>query len=91
MAILRQARQGNTSVQAGTSTLETDYHPATTSLASWNKSNPSAALTLFYWQGEDVVAASAVMHFRMSKRAYEQMLALMAGSGLRARLPQANK
>ena len=91
MAILRRARQGNTSVQAGTSTLDTDYHPATTSLASWNKSNPASAPTLFYWQGEDVGDMTPVMHFHMSKRAYEQMLALMAGSDLRARPPQASK
>jgi hypothetical protein len=90
LAILRQARHGNTSVQAGTSTLDTDYHPATTSLASWNKSNPNSAPTLFYWQGEDISDTTAVMHFRMTKRAYEQMLALMAGSDLRARPPQAS-
>jgi hypothetical protein len=40
LAILRHARQGNTSVQAGTSVLDTNYHPATTSLASWQESNP---------------------------------------------------
>ena len=43
LAILRQAPQGNTSVQAGTSTLDTDYHPATVNLGSWNKSNPCCA------------------------------------------------
>ena len=91
MAILRQARRGNTSVQAGTSTLDADYHPATVSLAAWNKGNPGAAPTLFYWQGEDVGDMTPVMHFHMSKRAYEQMLALMAGSDLRARPPQASK
>ena len=91
MAILRQARQGNTSVQTGRNTLDTDYHPATTSLASWSKSNAESAPTLFFWQGEDVNNATAVMHFEMSKRAYEQMLALMAGSDLRARPSQASK
>lgn len=46
---------------------------------------------MFYWQGEDVTDATALMHFEMSKRAYEQMLALMAGSDLRARPSQASK
>jgi hypothetical protein len=33
---------------------------------------------------------TAVMHFRMTKRAYEQMLALMAGSDLRAQLSKSS-
>jgi hypothetical protein len=88
LAILRQARQGNTSVQAGTSVLDTGYHPATVGLDSWQKSNPNSAPSLFYWQGEDLNGATPVMHFQMTKRAYEQMLALVAGSDLRVRLSQ---
>jgi hypothetical protein len=91
LAILRQARQGNTSVQAGASVLDTDYHPSTVSLASWQMSNPGAAPALFYWQGEQVNDASPVMHFQMTKRAYEQMLALVAGSDLRVRPSQPSK
>lgn len=90
LAILRQARQGNTSVQAGTmSVLDTDYHPSTVSLASWQVSNPGAAPALFYWQGEEVNNATLVMHFQMTKRAYEQMFALVAGSDLRVRPSEA--
>jgi hypothetical protein len=85
LTILRQARQGNTSVQAGTSVLDTDYHPSTVSLEYWQKSNPASEPTLFYWQGEDVSPTTSVMHFQMTKRAYEQMLALIAGSDLRVR------
>ena len=88
LALLRQARQGNTSVRAGASMLDAGYHPSTVSLASWQKSNPSAAPAMFYWQGEDVSDATAVMHFEMTKRAYEQMLALVAGSELRVRPSQ---
>jgi hypothetical protein len=88
LAILRQARQGNTSVQAGTSVLDTGYHPATVNLDSWQKSNPNSAPSLFYWQGEEVNGATPVMHFQMTKRAYEQMLALVAGSDLRVRPSQ---
>jgi hypothetical protein len=55
---------------------------------SWQKSNPSAAPAMFYWQGEDVSDATDVMHFEMTKRAYEQMLALVAGSELRVRPSQ---
>jgi hypothetical protein len=61
------------------------YHPSTVSLDSWQKSNPNSAPSLFYWQGEEVNGATLVMHFQMSKRAYEQMLALVAGSELRVR------
>jgi hypothetical protein len=88
LAILRQARQGNTSVQAGTSVLDTGYHPATVGLDSWQKSNPNSAPSLFYWQGEEVTGGTRVMHFQMTKRAYEQMLALVAGSDLRVRPSQ---
>jgi len=88
LALLRQARQGNTSVQAGASVLDTSYHPATVGLASWQKSNPNSAPSLFYWQGEEVNGATLVMHFQMTKRAYEQMLALVAGSDVRVRLSQ---
>jgi hypothetical protein len=28
---------------------------------------------MFYWQGEDVNDATAVMHFEMTKRAYERI------------------
>ena len=88
LAILRHARQGNTAVQAGTSVLDTDYHPSTTSLASWQESNPNSAPSLFFWQGEEVRGTTLVMHFQMTKRAYEQMLALVAGSDLRVRPSQ---
>jgi hypothetical protein len=88
LAILRQARQGNTSVQGGRSVLDTDYHPATVGLDSWQKSNPNSAPSLFYWQGENVNGATPVMHFQMTKRAYEQMMALVAGSDLRVRPSQ---
>jgi len=90
LAILRQARQGNTSVQAGASVLDTDYRPSTVTLASWQMSNPGAAPAMFYWLGENVSDTTAVMHFEMTKRAYEQMLALVAGSDLRLR-PSAAK
>ncbi len=90
LAILRQARQGNTSVQSGTSVLDTSYHPATVGLDSWQKSNPNSAPSLFYWQGEEVNGATLVMHFQMTKRAYEQMLALVAGSDVRVRLSQSH-
>lgn len=89
LTMLRQARAGNTSVQVGTSVLDTDYHPPTVSLASWQKSNPGAAPAMFYWQGEDVSDTTSVMHFEMTKRAYEQMMALVAGSDLRVRPSQA--
>jgi len=88
LAMLRQLRQGSTSVQAGTSILDSNYHPSTVSLDSWQKSNPKSAPSIFYWQGEDVNAATSVMHFEMTKRAYEQMLALVAGSDLRLRPSQ---
>jgi hypothetical protein len=60
------------------------------SLDSWQKSNPDSAPSLFYWQGEEVNGATAVMHFEMTKRAYEQMLALVAGSDLRLRPSEAS-
>ena len=85
LTMLRQARQGNTSVQAGTSVLDTNYHPYTVSLAAWQASHPQSAPALFYWQGEQVNDAILVMHFQMTKRAYEQMLAITAGSELRVR------
>lgn len=90
ITILRQARRGNTSVQTGTNVLDTDYHPPTVSLDSWQKSNPNSTPSLFYWQGEEVNGAVPVMHFQMTKRAYEQMLALVAGSDLRVRPSQAS-
>jgi hypothetical protein len=85
LAIARQARQRSTSVQAGPSILDSNYHPASVSLDSWQKSNPKSAPSLSYWQGEDVNPATPVMHLEMTKRAYEQMLALVAGSDLRVR------
>ena len=88
LAILRQARQGNTSVQAGTNVLDTGYHPATISLDAWQKGNPKSAPSLFYWQGEEVIGATQVTHFQMTKRTYEQMMTLVAGSGLRVRPSQ---
>ncbi len=88
--ILRKARQGNTSVQAGTSVLDSGYHPATVNLDSWQKSNPNSTPSLFYWQGEEVNGATQIMHFQMTKRAYEQMLALVAGSDLRFRPSQSS-
>jgi len=46
-------------------------------------------LPWFYWQDEQVDeqvdGATSVMHFQMTKRAYEQILALAAGSKLRIR------
>jgi hypothetical protein len=83
LTMLRQARQGNTSVQVGTSVLDADYHPSTTSMASWQKLHSQLEPSVFYWQGEQVNEATPVMHFQMTKRAYEQMLALVAGSDLR--------
>jgi hypothetical protein len=88
LAILRQARQGNTSVQAGPNVLDTGYHPATISLDAWQKGNPKSEPSLFYWQGEEVIGATQVTHFQMTKRTYEQMMALVAGSGLRVRSSQ---
>jgi hypothetical protein len=88
LAILRQARQGHTSVQSGTSVLDSDYHPATVSLASWQKSDPNSAASLFYWQGEGVNGATSVTHFQMTKRAYQQMLVLVARSDLSVRLSE---
>jgi hypothetical protein len=88
LAILRQARQGNTSVQAGTSVLDSNYHPPTVNFDSWQRSNPNSAPSLFYWQGEEVNGQTPVMHFQMTQRAYEQMLALVAGSDLRVRPSQ---
>jgi hypothetical protein len=91
LAVLRQARQGNTSVQAGTNVLDSDYHPSTMSFDSRQKSQSnSAAAPLFYWQGEEANGTTQVMHFEMTKRAYEQMLALVlvASSDLRVRLSQ---
>jgi hypothetical protein len=88
LGMLRQARQGNTGVQSGASILDTDYHPPTVSFSSWRKSNPTSAPSMFYRQGEDVNDVTPVMHFQMTKRAYEQMLALTAGSDLRVRPSQ---
>jgi len=85
LATLRQVRKQDTAVQAGTSVLDSGYHPATVNLDSWQKDSPNATPTLFYWQGEDVTGATPVMHFQMTRRAYEQMLALLAGSDLRMR------
>lgn len=84
LAILRQARQGNTSVQAGMSVLDTDYHPPSTNLASWKKSNTGAAVTVFYWSGEEVRDGSAVMHLAMTPRAFQQAVALSLQSELRS-------
>jgi hypothetical protein len=69
--------------------LDTGYHPATVGLDSWQKNNTNSAPSLFYWKGEEVSGATSVMHFQMTKRAYEQMLALVAGSDLRVRPSQA--
>ena len=79
-------------MQTGTSVLvlDTNYHPSTVSLESWQRSNPNAAPSLFYWQGEEVNGTTPVMHFQRTKRAYEQMLALVAGSDLRVRPSQAS-
>lgn len=68
VAMLRQVRQGNTSVKAGRSVLEADYHPSTISLSSWHKSNPAALVGVFYWNGEVINDSTPVMHFRMTKR-----------------------
>jgi hypothetical protein len=65
----------------------TDYHPSTVSLVS-QKSKSGSLPTLFYWKGEDITDATRVMHFRMTQRAYEQMLTLIAGSDLRAQPSQ---
>jgi hypothetical protein len=43
------------------------------------------APSLFYWQGEEVSGTTLVVHFQMTKHAYERMLALVAGSDLRVR------
>jgi hypothetical protein len=90
LAIVCQARQGSTAVQAGTSILDSNYHPTSVSLDSWQKTNPKSAPSLFYWQREEVNAETLVMHLEMTKRAYEQMLALVAGSDLRVRPSRAN-
>jgi hypothetical protein len=88
--ILRQARKGNTSVQSGISVLNTNYHPATISLASWKKSNPDWTASVFYWRGEELNDASSVMIIDMSSRAYENMLALTSESDLRILAPKRN-
>jgi hypothetical protein len=85
LAMLREARKGNTAVQAGTSVLDTDYHPSTMSLDSWRERSGGPVPSLFYWQGEVISGTTPVMRFQMTKRAYEQMLALLAGSELRMR------
>jgi len=54
-------------------------------LTAWQASHPQSAPALFYWQGEQVNDAILIMHFQMTKRAYEQMLAITAGSELRVR------
>ena len=90
LAILRQARQGKTSGEAGTSVLDTGYHPATITLDAWKKGNQNSMPTLFYWQGEEVNGATSIMHLQLTKRAYEQMLALVTGSNLRERPSQSN-
>jgi len=86
--LLRKARQGNTSVQTGASVLDTNYHPPTVNLDSWQKAHADSTPSLFYWKDEDVKGETPVMHFQMTKRAYEQMLALVAGSDLRLRPSQ---
>ncbi len=83
LSMLRQARKGNTAVQSGTSVLDADYHPATMSLDAWRQRSRGPVPSLFYWQGEAVNDTTPAMHFQMTKRAYEQMLALLAGSELR--------
>jgi len=55
----------------------------TTSSGGGSPGHPAPAL--FYWQDEQVDGATSVMHFQMTKRAYEQVLALAAGSKLRIR------
>ena len=83
LALLRQTRGSNTDVKSGSSVLDTNYHPPTVSLAAWRKANNDAAASLFYWNGETVGSDTSVMHFHMTQRAYEQMLAMMAGTDLR--------
>jgi hypothetical protein len=85
IAILRQTRRGNTSVRTGMNVLDTNYHPSTVSLHSWHNSNPKSIPWRFYWRGEEVNGEVSVMHFQMTKRAYQQMLALVAASDLRVR------
>jgi hypothetical protein len=85
IAILRQTWLVNTSVRTGVNVLDTNYHPSTVSLKSWQKSNPKSLPWLFYWKGEEVNGTVSIMHFQMTKRAYQQMLALVAGSDLRIR------
>jgi hypothetical protein len=85
VAILRQTWQQNTTVQTGMNVLDTNYHPTTESLLSWHKRNPNSAPWVFYWLGEEVNGEVSIMHFQMTKRAYQQMLALVKTSDLRIR------
>jgi hypothetical protein len=85
IAILRKARQGSATVQPGTNVLDTNYQPTTVTLLSWHKRNPNSAPWVFYWLGEEVNGEVSVVHFQMTKRAYQQMLALVTSSDLRVR------
>ncbi len=89
LAILNQAPPAKTLVRGGPSLVDSNNHLSTVSLDSWQKAKPNMASFLFYWQGEEVGPTTEVAHFQMTKRAYEQMLALAAGSDLRVRPSQA--
>jgi hypothetical protein len=85
IAILRKARQGSATIRTGANVLDPNYHPTTVTLLSWHKKNPNSAPWVFYWLGEEVNGEVSVVHFQMTKRAYEEMLALGASSDLRIR------
>jgi hypothetical protein len=85
VAILRKQRHGSVTVRTGANVLDPDYHPTTATLLSWHKRNPNSAPWVFYWLGEEVNGDVSVVHFQMTKRAYEELLALSASSDLRIR------
>jgi hypothetical protein len=85
IAILRKARQGSATARTGANVLDPNYHPTTVTLLSWHKRNPNSAPWVFYWLGEEVNGEVSVVYFQMTKRAYEEMLALGASSDLRIR------
>jgi hypothetical protein len=76
--ILRMARGRDTSVKWGTSVLDTNYHPHTFRLGDWiaEIGHVDAVPAVTFWEGEVLSDTTPVMHFYMTRKAYQSTMAI---------------
>jgi cell division protein FtsL len=79
LSILREVRGKNTAVKSGSSVLDTNYHPPSFQLGTWISQQPSPEklTSVFYWNDEVLGDTTPAMDFYMTRRAYENIMAVV--------------